>query len=191
MAYLPTRIPTRATALIAVAGVSLALASCSSNSESTNAAETITPTTGVATTAEAAATEFPVEHRDPTSTNDLSGPVEDPAMPITYHWQGVVSAPNGGSVVTVAVRNNSDAPMPPDALGTPKLGYRNSSAGSLNSVSELSAANAGFKGQVGLDQQLGSGATSNVQYVFDVAPSNLWSAEFTIGNVTFTGNLSR
>ncbi|WP_018296068.1 hypothetical protein [Corynebacterium lubricantis] len=182
---------TRATALITAAGVSLALASCSSNGEDANAESTLTPTTGVATTAEAADAEFAVEQRDPITTDNLSGPVEDPATEITYHWQGVTTPPaGGGTIVTVAVTNTSDAPMPPEALGTPKLGYRDSTGGSLTEVDELSAENAAFEGILGLDQQLGAGATSNVQFAFDVANSSLWAADFTIGNVTFSGNLN-
>ena len=43
---------------------------------------------------------------------------------------------------------------------------------------------------VGLDRPLGPGATVNAKYPFDVSTGNLWDAEFTIGNVTFKGNLN-
>ena len=43
---------------------------------------------------------------------------------------------------------------------------------------------------VGLDRPLGQGATVNAKYPFDVSTSELWDAEFTIGNVTFKGNLN-
>ena len=43
---------------------------------------------------------------------------------------------------------------------------------------------------VGLDLPLGPGATVNAKFPFDVATGNLWDAKFTIGNVTFEGNLN-
>lgn len=182
----------RTVALIAIAGVSVTLAACTSEGTGSEAESSITPTTGVATTAEAAESEFEIsDEGEPKVTNDLNGqPVEDPQMAITYHWQGTRTAPNGGTIVTVAVENTSESPMPPEALGTPTLAYRNESGGSLTEVNELSAENAGFDRMVGLDQQLGAGATTNLFYLFDTANSMLWDADFTIGNVTFSGNLN-
>ncbi len=42
----------------------------------------------------------------------------------------------------------------------------------------------------GLDLPLGAGASTNWQYRFNVAPGNLWNARFTIGNVTYVGDLN-
>ena len=135
---------------------------------------------------------FNVEETDPKVTDKITGEsVEDPAMELSYKWQGTSTAPGGGSIVVVALTNNSDAPLPVDAL-TPKLRYNTGSSSSRDlkdATFEPIADEAGVD-IVGLDQPLGPGATVNAKYPFDVSVGNLWDAEFTIGNVTFKGNLN-
>lgn len=113
--------------------------------------------------------------------------VEDPAMDLSYKWQGTSYAPNGGTVVVVAVTNQSDAPMPVDTL-QPKLEY-NAGNKDMREAEPMDAEAAGLD-MVGLDLPLGPGATTNIKYAFDVATGNLWDARFSIGNVTFAGNLN-
>lgn len=133
-----------------------------------------------------------VNETDPVVSDKTDGErVEDPAMELSYKWQGTSYAPAGGSVVVVAITNESDAPLPEDAL-TPKLRYN------ANSTSNPDMKDAKFQPVaeeagvdiVGLDRPLGPGATVNAKYPFDVTTGNLWDAEFTIGNVTFKGNLN-
>ncbi|MDK8880010.1 hypothetical protein [Corynebacterium sp. MSK008] len=135
---------------------------------------------------------FEVNEADPLVSDEINGErVEDPAMELSYKWQGSSYAPNGGSVVVVAITNESDAPLPEDAL-EPKLRYN------VNSTSNPDMKDAKFVpiaeeagvDIVGLDRPLGPGATVNAKYPFDVSTGNLWDAEFTIGNVTFKGNLN-
>ncbi len=135
---------------------------------------------------------FEVNETDPVVSDKTDGErVEDPAMELSYKWQGTSYAPAGGSVVVVAITNESDAPLPKDAL-TPKLRYN------ANSTSNPDMKDAKFQPVaeeagvdiVGLDRPLGPGATVNAKYPFDVTTGNLWDAEFTIGNVTFKGNLN-
>ena len=135
---------------------------------------------------------FEVNETDPVVSDKTGGErVEDPAMELSYKWQGTSYAPAGGSVVVVAITNESDAPLPEDAL-TPKLRYN------ANSTSNPDMKDAKFQPVaeeagvdiVGLDRPLGPGATVNAKYPFDVTTGNLWDAEFTIGNVTFKGNLN-
>ena len=135
---------------------------------------------------------FEVNETDPVVSDKTNGDrVKDPAMELSYKWQGSSYAPNGGSVVVVAITNESDAPMPADAL-TPTLRYN------ANSSSKPDMKDAEFQTDgedadvdvVGLDRPLGPGATVNAKYPFDVSTSELWDAEFTIGNVTFKGNLN-
>ena len=84
----------------------------------------LTPTTGVATPTEEPE-EFETHSAEPLTTDEISGEsVEDPGMEVSYKWQGTNYAPNGGTVVTVAVKNHSDNIMPPEALGEPELTYR-------------------------------------------------------------------
>lgn len=135
---------------------------------------------------------FEVNEADPLVSDEINGErVKDPAMELSYKWQGSSYAPNGGSVVVVAITNESDAPLPEDAL-EPKLRYN------VNSTSNPDMKDAKFMpiaeeagvDIVGLDRPLGPGATVNAKYPFDVSTGNLWDAEFTIGNVTFKGNLN-
>ena len=135
---------------------------------------------------------FEVNEADPVVSDKTNGDrVKDPAMELSYKWQGSSYAPNGGSVVVVAITNESDAPLPEDAL-EPKLRYN------VNSTSNPDMKDAKFVpiaeeagvDIVGLDRPLGPGATVNAKFPFDVSTGNLWDAEFTIGNVTFKGNLN-
>lgn len=135
---------------------------------------------------------FEVNEADPLVSDKTNGDrVKDPAMELSYKWQGSSYAPNGGSVVVVAITNESDAPLPEDAL-EPKLRYN------VNSTSNPDMKDAKFMpiaeeagvDIVGLDRPLGPGATVNAKFPFDVSTGNLWDAEFTIGNVTFKGNLN-
>ena len=66
---------------------------------------------------------FEVNEVDPTVSDKTDGErVKDPAMELSYKWQGTSYTPSGGSVVVVAITNESDAPLPEDAL-EPKLRY--------------------------------------------------------------------
>ena len=135
---------------------------------------------------------FEVNEADPLVSDEINGErVKDPAMELSYKWQGSSYAPNGGSVVVVAITNESDAPLPEDAL-EPKLRYN------VNSTSNPDMKDAKFMpiaeeagvDIVGLDRPLGPGATVNAKFPFDVSTGNLWDAQFTIGNITFQGNLN-
>ncbi|AWB84474.1 hypothetical protein [Corynebacterium liangguodongii] len=132
--------------------------------------------------------EFKVEHRgEKVTTDELTGePVEDPAMELTYKWQGTSSAPNGGTVVVVAVTNRSDVPVPVEAIEQPTLRY---GSGSNKTEARPQSAEAAGVDIIGIDEPLAPFATVNAKYAFDVRPGNLGNAEFTIGNVTFSGSL--
>ncbi|WIM67110.1 hypothetical protein QP027_08230 [Corynebacterium breve] len=182
----------RVTALALACVTAASLVACgdskSTGESGADGESVITPTTGVATPSEAADAEFQINQVQPLVTDELGGErVDDPGMKLSYTWQGTDYAPMGGSVVTVAVTNNDEVPMPVEALGTPVLKFTRNS--SQEEAASKSAEAAGIP-QTGLDMQLGPGATTNVHYAFDVTTGNLWKAEFTIGNVTFSGNLN-
>lgn len=170
--------------LLAVTSV-FALSACVSGNESEEAQENdieITTPTG------APAPEFKVEETEPQVTDKINGErVKDPAMDLSYKWQGSSFEPNGGTVVVVAITNESEVPMPADTL-TPQLRY-NTGNNSMQTADPKSAENADVD-VIGVDLPLGPGATTNAKYAFDVSTGNLWDAEFTIGNVTFKGNLN-
>lgn len=131
---------------------------------------------------------FEVQEVAPAPTTEIQGQsVDDPAMELSYKWQGTSYAPGGGTVVVVAVTNKSEAPLPADALRT-ELRY-NSGGGNMQTANPIDGETAGVD-IVGLDRPLGPGATVNAKYPFDVSSGSLWDAEFTIGNVTFDGNLN-
>lgn len=135
---------------------------------------------------------FEVNEADPLVSDEINGErVKDPAMELSYKWQGSSYAPNGGSVVVVAITNESDAPLPEDAL-EPKLRYNVNSTSNpdMKDAKFVPVAEEAGVDIVGLDRPLGPGATVNAKYPFDVSTGNLWDAEFTIGNVTFKGNLN-
>ena len=135
---------------------------------------------------------FEVNEADPLVSDEINGErVKDPAMELSYKWQGSSYAPNGGSVVVVAITNESDAPLPEDAL-EPKLRYNVNSTSNpdMKDAKFIPIAEEAGVDIVGLDRPLGPGATVNAKFPFDVSTGNLWDAEFTIGNVTFKGNLN-
>ena len=135
---------------------------------------------------------FEVNEADPLVSDKTNGDrVKDPAMELSYKWQGSSYAPNGGSVVVVAITNESDAPLPEDAL-EPKLRYNVNSTSNpdMKDAKFVPIAEEAVVDIVGLDRPLGPGATVNAKFPFDVSTGNLWDAEFTIGNVTFKGNLN-
>lgn len=166
----------------------LPLAACGTGENGVGASGTQTPLE-VTTPTGMPKEQFRVEDTDKLVSEELTGePVEDPAMDLTYKWQGSTNAPNGGSVIVVALRNDSDVPLPVDALKQPTLRY----AGSGRDKKDATPQDAEASGVdiVGLDLPLRPGATINAKYAFDVAPGNLYNAEFTIGNVTFSGDLT-
>ena len=175
----------RALGIVAAVSSALILAACGDSGVVDQEGSSITPTTGVATPTEEPES-FETHSAEPLTTDQINGKVvEDPGMDVSYKWQGTNYAPNGGTVVTVAVKNHSDNIMPPEALGEPELTYD----GGKEKASRLSAEDAGIELE-GLDFPLGKGATMNVQYAFDVSSGNLYDATFKIGNVVFEGNLN-
>lgn len=169
----------------AVVSSVLLLAGCADEGVVDQEGSSITPTTGVATPTEEPES-FETHSAEPMRTDELKGDiVEDPGMDVSYKWQGTNYAPNGGTVVTVAVTNHSENIMPPEALGDPELKYK----GGKETARRISAEDAGLELE-GLDLPLGKGATMNVQYAFDVSQGNLSDATFQIGNVIFEGNLN-
>ena len=56
---------------------------------------------------------FEVEEVDPVESDKTNGErVEDPAMELSYKWQGTAYSADGGAIVVVAITNESDAPLP-------------------------------------------------------------------------------
>ncbi|MCT2287532.1 hypothetical protein M3F30_02875 [Corynebacterium sanguinis] len=165
----------------------LPLSACGGSAEE-GAAGTETPLS-VTTPTAPPQEDFQVEEVDKLVSDELTGePVDDPAMELSYKWQGASSAPNGGSVLVVAVTNKSEVPMPADALKQPTLSYT-TGGNNKEDAAPLNAEESGVD-IIGLDEPLRAGATVNAKYAFDVAPGRLWDADFTIGNVTFSGNLN-
>ncbi|WKD57235.1 hypothetical protein CAPI_03365 [Corynebacterium capitovis DSM 44611] len=164
----------------------LAVAGCSSSGDTTESSAVVitTPT---------AVPEQQFEANDVANltTTEISGErVDDPGMNVSYKWQGTRSASNGGTIVVVAVTNQSDVPMPVSALAQPSLTYSTGSSGTNKEIAEpLSGEDAGVD-TLGLDMPLGAGASVNLMYAFDVSMYSLYNAQFTIGNVVFSGNLN-
>lgn len=124
-------------------------------------------------------------------TGDLTNPVEDEGYGVTWWNQGVYQDNITGSVLTIKVRNNNDLPLPADAISDPVLEVADGNGGwtSIDLLPYDPEVNTNLMAP-GLDRPLGAGATTNLQYRFDIAPGNLWNARLTIGNVVWEGNMN-
>lgn len=160
----------------------VALAGCSSEDARTTPG---TPTQSLQVTTSAAPA-FEEKDVPVKKAEVLTEPVKDEGLNVTWELQGTVGGNAGGSVLTLLVTNNNEAPLPPEAIGDPVLKLSDGTV-----VERLDAEAAGVAGQDGLDLPLGAGASTNLRYPFNVAPGNLWNASLEIGNVLFEGNLNR
>ncbi|MDO5509039.1 MAG: hypothetical protein Q4F64_11990 [Corynebacterium casei] len=133
----------------------------------------------------------PEDTDDEVVTGDLTNPVEDEGYGVTWWNQGVYQDNITGSVLTIKVRNNNDLPLPADAISDPVLEVADGNGGwtSIDLLPYDPEVNTNLMAP-GLDRPLGAGATTNLQYRFDVAPGNLWNARLTIGNVVWEGNMN-
>lgn len=133
----------------------------------------------------------PEDTDDEVVTGDLTNPVEDEGYGVTWWNQGVYQDNITGSVLTIKVRNNNDLPLPADAISDPVLEVADGNGGwtSIDLLPYDPEVNTNLMAP-GLDRPLGAGATTNLQYRFDIAPGNLWNARLTIGNVVWEGNMN-
>lgn len=122
-------------------------------------------------------------------SNEFGQPVLDEGLNVEYHFQGTAWGAYGGTVVTVAVTNLNDEALPPEALGDPELRYDDGTGSTTASLLETTVPEGSPPLQVPLDLPLGAGATTNLRFTYDVSRSNLYDAEFEIGNVIYEGNL--
>lgn len=133
----------------------------------------------------------PEDTDDELVTGDLTNPVEDEGYGVTWWNQGVYQDNITGSVLTIKVRNNNDLPLPADAISDPVLEVADGNGGwtGIDLLPYDPDVNTNLMAP-GLDRPLGAGATTNLQYRFDVAPGNLWNARLSIGNVVWEGNMN-
>lgn len=176
----------RLTLAALTAGSAIALASCSIlNPESASS-----PDEDIAVTS-SEVPPFQAERTDGVEvTDDLAAPVKDEGLKVEWTLQGVYADDNQGTVVTILVKNLNDVPLPVDAFGNPTL--KIGSGSNQTDVKQLpydAEINTNIVAP-GLDQPLGAGASTNLQYRFDTSPSNLWNSRLKIGNVTWVGNLN-
>ncbi|AWB82419.1 hypothetical protein C3B44_08710 [Corynebacterium yudongzhengii] len=129
------------------------------------------------------------EDIDPVRPEEITGPVEDPGLGVTWHFQGTRAGNYGGTVVTVAVTNENEEPLDPEAIGEPSLRYALGGDQEEAPLFETELPEGAPPLQVPLDRPLGVGATTNLHFTFEVSRPNLYDAEFEIGNVIWDGNL--
>lgn len=124
-------------------------------------------------------------------TGDLSEPVKDEGYGVTLWNQGAYQDNTSGSVVTIRVRNDTDLPLPADSIEDPTLEVADGNGGwtSVDLLPYDADVNTNIVAPV-LDRPLGAGASTNLQYRFDIAPGNLWNARLKIGNVVWEGSLT-
>ena len=123
-------------------------------------------------------------------TSDLAAPVKDEGLNVEFELQGLYSG-GGGTVLTVKIHNLNEVPMPVDAHPEPTLERADGNGGwaTVDSIDVDPAVHPDVAAP-GLDHPLGAGASTNLQYVYNVAPGNLWNARFSIGNVRYVGDLN-
>lgn len=122
--------------------------------------------------------------------DDLTQTVKDEGLGVEWTLQGVYADSVQGSVVTVALKNLNDVPLPADAIGQPKLEYRSGSSFEEVDLLDYDPEVNSDVNPPGLDYPLGEKATTNVQYRVDASPTALTDARLTLGNVTWVGNLN-
>lgn len=150
-----------------------------------NGAEDIEVTSS--TTPEFAPKEVPSQE----VTGDLTVTTKDEGLGVEWTFQGVYNEDAGGTVVTVLMKNLGDTKIPAEALDPPKLEVSDGSGG-FTEVKQLDynpEVNTSMQAP-GLDLPLGAKSSANLQYLFDTQPANLWDARFTVGNVTWVGDLN-
>lgn len=123
-------------------------------------------------------------------TDNLAEPAKDEGLNVEYELQGLYAG-GGGTVLTVKIHNLGELPLPADALAEPTLERADGNGGwaAVDPVPYDPEVNVSLPAP-GLDHPLGAGASTNLQYVYNVAAGNLWNARFTIGNVRFVGDLN-
>ncbi|HIX78764.1 MAG TPA: hypothetical protein H9978_02245 [Candidatus Corynebacterium faecipullorum] len=123
-------------------------------------------------------------------TSNLAEPVKDEGLNVEFELQGLYSG-GGGTVLTVKIHNLNEVAMPVDALPEPTLERADGNGGwaTVDSIDVDPAVHPDVAAP-GLDHPLGAGASTNLQYVYNVAPGNLWNARFSIGNVRYVGDLN-
>lgn len=176
----------RAAVGLTLAGLGLGLTACTGvqPADQIEANESVTVTTSESPS-------FEPSDVAPVEAEQTFGPVEDPGLGVTWHFQGTDYGQWGGTVIHVAVTNDNDVPLPPDAIPAPRLEY-NTGGGNMTTADPLDTEipeDTPPPLQVPLDIPLGVGATTNLHFTFDVSRANLWDAEFQVGNAVWSGNL--
>lgn len=110
--------------------------------------------------------------------------VKDTGLNVEFTFRGTGYGSTGGAIIYMGVKNLNDVPLPKDAIDDPTLKIDDYD-GSKTDVDPISGDD-----NVTLDVPLGAGATTRLQYAFDTSNGSLWSAEFKIGNVVYSGNLN-
>ena len=173
-------------ALAVVLTAGLVLAGCSSPDEETGPGESLEVNEPVAPGADFEAQDVNTRTVD---SSEFAQPVLDEGLNVEYHFQGTSWGPYGGTAVTVAVTNLNDEALPPEALGEPELRYDDGTGSTTASLLETTVPEGSPPAQVPLDLPLGTGATTNLRFTYDVSRSSLYDAEFEIGNIIYEGNL--
>lgn len=163
----------------AILATALLLTACG-DGDAANTEESIEVTTSETPVAEARQVE-------PKVAENLYRVTTDPGLNVEWTYQGVRPGQTSGSVVTFLVRNLNEEPLAPADIPQPTLRY-NSGGGTMTEATPISNEDAALT--LGLDLPLGSGASTNLRYAFNVSTGNLWDAELQMGNVIFEGNLS-
>lgn len=121
--------------------------------------------------------EYQPQEIAPITVSKTRAKTEDPGYHLAYELQGASYNPAGtGSLIHVLVYNTGDIAVPVDKFPPVHL-----VAGGVDAQQ--------VEGGLPLDLPLGPGGATNLSFAFDAYYGNLYNASFSIGNVTFTGDL--
>lgn len=115
--------------------------------------------------------------------------IKDPGYNVDWTLMGISSGPKKGVVVAVKISNLNDVAIPKDAMPTPTLEITDYH-GDLKKFEPLTEAESGV--YPGTDAAIGAHADVVLRYGFNTGIGTLYNnAAFTIGNVTWKGNIVR
>lgn len=159
----------RVAAAAALSVLAVAVASCGGSSD---------PATEIEASASPTQT-FEPKQVEPKVVHQLNEAQHDDGLNATVQLQkiGYNNVGGTGTVVYFILRNDNDVPLPPSAIGDPKLMIADDEAPLMEAGTQK------------LDLPLGAHATVNLAYAFETPVSNLYNARLQIGNLIFEGSI--
>ena len=167
--------------------VFLSIAVCGGLAACSAVSEPVDDGTDATSSVAAATPTFEPKDVSPITAKTTTETVTDEGLNAEFTLASVKVGPVSGIVVTVRVKNLNDVPLPPSAIATT---YRYRGTGQGYTEAQRVETTSVNNSPIGLDVPLGPQAEVLLEYPFQVTLATANDAQFTIGNVTFEGNLT-